>query len=266
MRMDIDSYYNVLKEELMCGMGQSDQSKDILIVVHDQYEYVKNCIESVRSNTENYHIYIWDNASKPQTADYLQSLKCDNITVIRSEQNLGFIIPNNRMAEMGSNDYLILLNSDTVVKRGWDDAMIGWLVRHPDVGIVGYSGGILDEHYHGTRSSHGADVDYIAGWCLCVNRRLYGRFGLFDEVHLRFAYGEDSDFSMRVRESGLTVYALHLELVHHYGNVTVTAVAKEGCDMRQSFSENHKWIKRRWGDWINKSRRKSWKSDALQTP
>jgi GT2 family glycosyltransferase len=251
----LETYQDIIKRELMVGLcfnsGHESVLKiqrDILIVVHDQYEYIKQCVESVQANTKNHHIYIWDNASKPQTADYLQSLKqFSNITVVRSEENLGFIIPNNRLAAMGSGNYLILLNSDTVVKSGWDDSMIGWLMEHPHLGVVGYSGGILDEKYHGTRNANGSDVDYICGWCLCVSRNTYTRFGLFDEGNLKFAYGEDSDLSFRLREAGLGIYALHLELVHHYGNVTVTAVAKEGCDMAASFHGNHKYIEQRWG-------------------
>lgn len=44
-----------------------DASKDILIVVHNQLDYVKQCIQSIQEHTNNYHIYIWDNGSDDET-------------------------------------------------------------------------------------------------------------------------------------------------------------------------------------------------------
>lgn len=240
-----------IKEELTIGANCPSVKKDILIVVHDQYEYIKNCIESIRKNTENYHIYVWDNASKTETSNYLRSLT--DITLVRNEENIGFIIPNNRLASMGDGDYIILLNSDTYVNPMWDNCMIGWLKEH-NTALIGYSGGILNEEFKGTQTAYGNDIDYVCGWCMCFSRETYNKFGLFDEQNLKFAYAEDSDFSLRLREAGHDIYALNAQLVHHYGNATVTAVAKEGYNMSDSFSGNHKYIEKRWSSYLNRCR------------
>ena len=236
-----------IKEELLTSFLCKDQSKDILIVIKDQLPYVKRCIESIQACTENYTLYLWDNASEQETKDYLESLK--DVVLIRSEENLGFIKPNNRLAELTASTYLILLNSDTEVKPGWDRMMLGWLQTHPTILEVGYCGSKLNEEFKGGPAAFGYDIDYVTGWCMCIHRDTYDEFGLFDEKNLRLAYCEDADFSLRIKEAGFQVYALHADLVLHYENKTISQVNR--CELaRQKFAEafqaNHCYVKRRW--------------------
>lgn len=240
-----------IEEELLVAYRSESVGKDILIVVKDQYEYIKNCLESIYENTENFHIYLWDNGSKEKTADFLRSeSEKANVDLIRSEENTGFICPNNRLAERGKLDYLILLNSDTIVRCLWDRAMIGWLQTHEDVAEVGYLGGWLDKDGKGYRFGFGPNVDYLCGWALCISRDTYSTHGLFDEENLEFAYGEDSDLSLRLRNAGKRIYALHSDLIVHYENKTVNEVKKER-DIKMTFNKNHNYIKNKWQMFLN---------------
>jgi len=54
--------FEKIKEELLLSDSSDGINKDILIVVHNQYDYVKNCIESIYKNTKNFNLFIWDNA------------------------------------------------------------------------------------------------------------------------------------------------------------------------------------------------------------
>lgn len=240
-------------EELLAQAAYQPASKDIVIVVRDQFEYVKKCIDSVYDNTTNFSLYIWDNGSAPETADYLKSLEGDGVMVVRSEVNEGFIIPNNRLAAVGGSDYIVLLNSDTEVKRGWDEALIGWLQQNPATGIAGYEGGLLSAEGMGVHPHKGAEVDYIAGWCVALSRETYQRLGLFDENDLRFAYCEDTDLSLRAKEAGLGVYALNIDLVTHHGNTTSRTVSRER-NMKPEFLQNHEYIRNRWERYLAESR------------
>ena len=178
--------------------------KDILIVVHNQYNYVKKCLKSIFENTNNFNLYIWDNASDKKTKKYLKKISKnkDNVFLHRSEENLGFIIPNNRMVEKCSSDFIVLLNSDTEVLKNWDSVLIGFLKKNKDVFLVGYEGGLLNKKGRGVDTCSGYDADYICGYCMCFSKETYGEFGLFDEENLEFAYCEDSDFSLRLRNEG----------------------------------------------------------------
>lgn len=245
----------ILKE--LSFISKEEVSKDILIVVHDQLDYLKGCVDSIRKHTKNYCLYIWDNASKPDMVAYLEGLKAElpgQVVVVRSEENIGFIKPNNALAEMGTGDYVILLNSDTAVFDGWDRAMIGWLQSHPDTGQVGYLGGLLNRSGEGGRADWGSKIDYIMGFCSCFSRALCRQLGLFD-TDLIFAYCEDSDFSLRVQRAGYGIYALHLMLVHHFENKTIHAVTEEGLvDVYGNYARNHETLRAKWIDYLDHHR------------
>ncbi len=233
---------------------------DILMVVKDQLEYVKQSIESIRANTQNYHLYVWDNGSKQPTRDYLLGVELEMIedgqymTIWREETNHGFLRPNNRLAHMSDGDYIILLNSDTRVHKGWDKALIGFLEKNPEYAVSGFMGGLVDKEGKGVRVGCGEEIDFICGWCCCFHRSIYDKFGLFDEKNLRFAYCEDADFSFRLKEAGWKIYALHLDLAEHFGNKTAKAVKEEGADLATAFAHNHDYIKARWADYLKNER------------
>jgi len=245
-----------IKEELLLIDKANKIKKDILIVVHNQYDFVKNCIESIYKNTKNFNLFIWNNNSDKQTSEYLEKIsnKKDNIKLYKSISNLGFIVPNNTMIKETTSDYIILLNSDTEVRKNWDKVLIGFLKKNKDVALVGFDGGMLDETGLGTEKNHGYDVDYICGYCMCLPRKTYLDFGLFDEKNINFAYCEDSDFSLRIREKNKKIYACYsTDLVVHYGARTSLDVISKDDNFSKIIHENLKYLQRRWSKYLIKS-------------
>lgn len=259
-----DEYRSKVESELQLAAIHNDKWwKDIIIVVRDQLSYFRTCIESIREHTKNYNLLIWDNASGPETKKYLNDLQREyttldkpdwTIEVWQSETNQGFIEPNNILAEAGMGDYIIPLNSDTKVFKYWDTAMVAFLESRPKVAQVGYWGGYMDDTGRGSGGDNGYEIDYIPGWCFCISRETYDQFGLFNK-QLKFAYCEDGDLSLRLKEAGKQIYALHAPLVYHYQNKTITAVEKEGeVDVRKTFEHNHLYLQNRWKDYLDSGR------------
>lgn len=241
-----------IKEELLFIDFAEDIKKDILIVVHNQFEFVKNCIDSLYKNTKNFNLFIWDNNSDKQTKEYLEKIqKKKNVKLYRSDKNLGFVIPNNLMAKDSESPYLILLNSDTEVRPYWDKVLVGFLEKNQDVGACGFQGGIVDEQGLGVGVNFGYEIDYICGYCLCVPRKIYQEFGLFDE-NIKFAYCEDSDFSFRLREKNKKIYACYsTDLVFHYGNRTSMSVAQK-INLKEMIQNNLIYLQNRWSKYLIK--------------
>lgn len=235
-------YGDDIKRELVATSKYERAGKDILIVTHNELPLLQQCVQSIRDHTEDYHIYVWDNGSESDVWEWLNQQA--DISVTRSENNEGFIIPNNRLATQGKNPFVILLNNDTVVYDGWDRAMIA----HCQQGFaqVGYVGGWLNEEGKGACFGWGSEVDYIPGWCFTIPRIVYDGFGLFDEKNLTFAYGEDADLSLRLTEAGAKILALHLDWVYHYENVTIKTVQQK-LDCKASFEANHAFLRGRHG-------------------
>lgn len=262
-----DRFHDAIIDELKYVSMCVDAPKDIIIPVHDQLPYLKVCIDSIQQNTKNYHLYIWDNGSQTETEIYLKDLMYslpEQVTVMRSDINLGYIYPNNEMVKWGTGEYIILLNSDTKVFDGWDTTMLGFLQTHPEVAQIGYLGGLLSERGEGGRAEWGWDIDYVLGFCSCFTRKTYQEFGLFDP-QLNFAYCEDSDFSIRLQEAGRKLYALHLMLVSHFENKTIEVVAKEGTvDCKANFAKNHEVIRSKWADYL-KLRRADVRQSTLRS-
>ena len=250
------------ERELEVANRAKDAWKDIIIVVHNELPYLKQCIASLRRHTKNCTVYIWNNNSDEETARYLDGLM-DTIEpgvfeyeIRHNPENIGFIEPNNTFAALGNGDYIILLNSDCMVFENWDKAMLGHLQEDPDLAEVGYLGGALDAEGKGIRSGrYGYDIDFVCGFALCVSRDTYNQFGLFNK-QLRFAYGEDSDLSLRLKAAGKKILALYTNLVFHHGNKTVNKVSKQGTviALKETFEANHRYIKTKWRHYLENDR------------
>jgi GT2 family glycosyltransferase len=248
--------FEKIKQELLLIDDAKNIKKDIIIVVHNQYDFIKNCIESIYKNTKNFNLFIWNNASDCETSDYLEKIssKKDNIRLYSSSENLGFIVPNNKMIQDTNSPYIILLNSDTEVRKNWDKVLIGFLENNHDVAIAGYDGGILDKNGLGIDKNYGYDIDYVCGYCMCLPRRTYLEFGLFDEENINFAYCEDSDLSLRIREKNKKIYACYsTDLVVHYGNRTSLDLLSKDENFAEIVRKNLVYLQKRWNKYLIKS-------------
>jgi len=242
---------DLIKEELLLvNSSEISEHKDIILVVKDQLKLLQNCINSIYDNTENFTLYIWDNASRPDTKKYLESLLTKGNVILRtSQENIGFMPPNNRMAELTKAPYIILLNIDTEVRKNWDKLMIAWLKTHPKTLQVGYGGCCLNEDFKGGLVGFGDEIDYLSGWGFCISRETYNQFGIFDEANLQFGYCEDADLSLRIREAGFEIYALHADLITHYENSVFKEVNKDDKFRQwfaQIFEKNHEYMRNKW--------------------
>ena len=76
-----------------------------------------------------------DNASQHDEASAIQQ-KYPQVTVIRSDNNLGFAGGNNLGIKASKGKYILLINNDTYFKEFNVDALIECLESSPKVGIV----------------------------------------------------------------------------------------------------------------------------------
>lgn len=62
----------------------------IVICNYNKKEYVLRCIQSVlESDTQDYSIYVVDNASSDGSADAIRARYGDQVTVLENKENLG---------------------------------------------------------------------------------------------------------------------------------------------------------------------------------
>ena len=92
---------------------------DIIIPNYNNVEYLKLCVSSILLNTINpFHIIVSDSGSDQETWDYLQTLK--GITVLGEKGvRKTFSEACNAGIEASYSKYFVVLNSDTLVSKGW---------------------------------------------------------------------------------------------------------------------------------------------------
>ena len=100
--------------------------------------YIKESIDSVYEHTRGlqFEIIVVDNASPSGNVDMLKE-HFPQITLIKSEKNLGFAGANNLGFQNSSGEIILFLNPDTKLMNPAIDAMAHHLRNLPDGGIMG---------------------------------------------------------------------------------------------------------------------------------
>lgn len=193
----------------------------------------------------DFEIIIVDNSSDP-TQQY--NLTRDRVRIFNHVKNNGFGNACNIGAANAQGEYLLFLNSDTVMHQGTLEQCVAYLKAHPQVGALGertllkdgtldhackrgfptpsasfyYFTG-LDKKFPKSRKLGAyrqtfldersvGEVDAVAGSFLMMPAKIFKEVGGFDESF--FMYGEDLDLCYRVKEKGYQVI--------YYGQASIT--------------------------------------------
>ncbi|NRA98098.1 MAG: glycosyltransferase, partial [Planctomycetes bacterium] len=105
----------------------------VVIVTWNTRELVEQCVESLLSELDTAkarfgvaaEVIVVDNGSIDGTAALLAQ-RFPAVTLIRLDENRGFAAGNNVGIQGSTGDYVVLLNNDTFVTRGW----VADLIRH----------------------------------------------------------------------------------------------------------------------------------------
>jgi len=223
------------------------ESVDIIICVHNAYEYVTKCIESVYALTSKpYTLIIVDDGSDAKTRDYLLSVaqKDETVIHIRNERGNGYTIAVNMGLKASNAEYKVLLNSDTVVTEGWLDKMIRCARADGLTGIVGPLSNTASWQsvpeltndrgdWGSTELPDGVDiatmgslvekdsgeicpkVPLLNGFCLMVKKSLTDAIGYMDEKRFPKGFGEEDDFCIRAGKAGFNLAVADNTYIYH---------------------------------------------------
>jgi len=230
--------------------------KDLVSIIcptFNKLEFLKPMMESVAKNTDwPYELIVVDNASKDGTKEYVlnSGLKMDG-QFLRNEENKGFAIANNQGAKLAKGRFLLFLNNDTIVTKGWLSAMMNVFTEEKAVGIVGaklvHPGKGTIQHAGVIRLPSGTPdhvyfnkpMNYppanerhayfaITGACMLTPKDLFEELGGFDEQY--WCGWEDMDYCQRVRAKGMDIYYEPKALIYHYESRTEGRYIAEGSN------------------------------------
>lgn len=226
----------------------------VIIVSYNTRELLLQCLDAVERGTEVPHeVIVVDNGSRDGSPDAVEQRFPD--TVVIRQQNVGFGRGNNAGLQQAGGRFVLLLNSDVLVRPQCVDRLADYLLVHPEVGAVGprliRPNGELDlackrgfptprasffrviglsrlfrhsrffNAYNlgnlDEREEH--EVDAGTGACLLVRRSTIDQVGFFDPDF--FMYGEDLDLCFRIKDGGWkVVYLPTAQAVHLKGQST----------------------------------------------
>jgi len=206
-----------------------------------------------REHPFSYNIYVVDNASADGSLEKLEEDFQDEVEdglveFIANPENRGFSQANNQAITLSSSQYVLLLNSDTVVQGDCLEKCLDYMAGDKEIGALGCKillpDGKLDKacrrsfptptvsFYRMTGLSllfprskrfgrynlsyldeNGTyEVDSLSGAFMLVRREAIDDVGLLDEEF--FMYGEDIDWCYRIKQAGWKVV--------YYGDANIT--------------------------------------------
>lgn len=224
----------------------------VIIVSFNTAELTVNTINSVIETTKenNYEIIVVDNASKDDSVNRITNEFGDKVNLIINSENLGFSKANNMAIKQSKGDYVLILNSDTVVHKEAIDRSLRYIKKHKDIGALGCKvllrDGSLDKAckrgfptpwnslcyglklhklfpkvktfggyqltYLDDDSIH--EIDCVMGAFMILPKEVINKVGMLDEDY--FMYGEDIDWCYRIKGAGYKVVYYPEASITHY--------------------------------------------------
>ena len=209
----------------------------IVIVTYRCRDEVLACLASIYQGTDgvSFEIVVVDNASGDGTVEAIRS-EFEDVRLLELPENVGFAAGVNVGAGLGSGEYLLLLNPDSVVHDGAVRELVEFARLSPRHGIYGgrtlWPDGTLcpgscwgrpsvwslfcfatllstalkgsrvfdPESLGGWQRDSVREVDIVTGCLLLIPATLWEELGGFDTRF--FMYGEDADLSLRASALG----------------------------------------------------------------
>ncbi len=241
----------------------------IVVISFNNLGMTRGCVESIFRNTvwPNFEVIVVDNASTDETRAWLRFIARErsNVKVVLNAENRGFAAANNQGLAVASGDFLVLLNNDTIVPRGWLEPLLAQL-RQPDVGLVGPVTNFVgneakvDVDYRSVEDMEAFaqrwmaahlgkefDISMLAMFCVALRKDVHAMIGDLDE---RFGTGmfEDDDYSRRIQAAGLRTVCTPASFVHHFGQASFRKLIESG-EYDALWKRNKAIYESKWGKW-----------------
>lgn len=226
----------------------------IIIISFNTKELLRDCLLSIYKSLtiRFFEIIIVDNASTDGSSEMIET-DFKEVKIIKNIENKGFAKANNQALQIAKGKYFLLLNSDTILKGGAIETIVGFMENHEEVAAVGPKVLNID----GTLQSKGryfpsiyeafllcfriykffpsvirknmfpkifrddntiCKVDWVSGCCILLRKDVVDKIGLLDESF--FFYGEEVEWCYRAKKADYNTYYLPNAEIFHYGGAS----------------------------------------------
>jgi GT2 family glycosyltransferase len=238
-------------------------SVSIIILQYGKPDYTKNCIISLlekglTSKVKN--IYLIDNNSDDSNCIHaINNLKSlDNRIKVRiNSKNLGFGLAHNEIIQDISDDYILLLNNDTLIidnsinrfisicEKNKEKVATGVLLNkdlslQPNTkGFFGFPAPI--KKFFKKNAKNKRIVPYCNGALLWIDRRVFNEVGGFDP--LLFMYNEDLDLMIKLNLKDYWVTQYLFCKIIHFGGTSAASLWNDGDKLKLQIRQGNKILR-----------------------
>lgn len=227
--------------------GDLNPELSVILVNLNDGAHVAGCLSSLAAAARRtrHEIIVVDNASTDGSPD-LVGARFPLVKLVRNAVNLGYSRANNLGYRESRGEFILFLNTDTVVPPGTLEALLAEMKQDPGIGAAGPALLRDDNSY---QVSFGRRVDFFSelfqkcffnlyyknalkfrrktrevGWLsgafLLTRRQVLAEVGLFDENF--FLYFEDIDLCRRIKKRGYRLAYLPVVSAFHKGGAATS--------------------------------------------
>lgn len=244
----------------MKSVETSNPVVSVILVNYNDRDHLAACLASVEAAAAGLvaDVVVVDNHSQDGSPEFVRSA-FPWVRLIRNEENVGYSQANNTAYRVSRGEFILFLNTDTIVPPSALRGLLAALESRPQAGGLGpalrdaagrYQVSFGKEvgfffefrqklllnplHRLALRLSRSArEVGWLSGACLLLRRKAFEAAGLFDERF--FLYFEDIDLCRQIREAGYRlVYFPAVEVTHLGGGATSSRPWQSRLEYRRS--------------------------------
>tara|TARA_B100000508_G_C11448744_1_gene272816 strand:- start:650 stop:1654 length:1005 start_codon:yes stop_codon:yes gene_type:complete len=220
----------------------------VVILNWNGLSHLKTFLPSVVEYSMNAKIYLADNASTDNSAEFVKQ-NYPEIGIIHNSENGGYAKGYNKALQQLNEDYFVLLNSDVEVTKNWIEPVIEFLestekavVAQPKIKsylekdtfeYAGAAGGFIDalgypfcqgRIFQCMEKDQGQydeikEVFWASGACMFIAREQFELVNGFEARY--FAHMEEIDLCWRLKNLGYKVHYIPTSTVYHLGGGTM---------------------------------------------
>lgn len=216
------------------------------------------CLKSLNKIAySNFEVIVIDNGSTDKSVEMIKNFKRQalrfKLNLIENKENLGFAEGNNvairQILKEGDSDFILLLNNDTVVEKGFLAELIKTAQEKKEAGILGpkiyyynFKGkknviqstgsriNLFFGNFPATERPDKVDkrpfvkpksVDFVTGACLLIKTEVVRKIGLLDKRF--FLVFEDTDWCLRAKKAGYLILYVPRSIIWHKKSKTFQA-------------------------------------------
>jgi GT2 family glycosyltransferase len=254
----------------------------IIVISYNTRALLRACLTSVRDKTcgVDYEIFVVDNASNDNSYETVE-IEFPEVHLIKNRENVGYSKANNQAIVVANGEYVLLLNSDTVLENNAVRILYEFMQTHPQAAVCGPLLLNADKTvqrsiatYHSTTSMvlrlilganhnrywrllrdkyHPGAFDYLKryqitdGWLtgavLMIRKAVLSESELLDETY-HFMM-EDADWGLTVSRSGWESWLVPEAMVMHLLGGSRQSLSRAGNLVESAGLRQHRYYVRK---------------------